>query len=135
MGSADDAAAEGLADGLMSEANAQQWSLAGKVADQRDADPGFVRSARSRRDDNSLWLHCFDFVDRDLIVSADLDVFPQLSQILDQVVGERIVIIEDEDHVAAPDYESTPKKQWPVVSGKFVRFQSFKVSKFQGFQV
>src|SRR5215469_16563362 len=109
MRGANDPSAESLADRLMSKTNTQQWSLAGKMADQVDAEPSFVWSARPGRDHDSLWPHCFNFFDSNLIVAADPDISPQFSQILDQVVGERIVIIEDENHVPTPGYQGTPK--------------------------
>ena len=88
------------------------------MADQVDADSGFMRSARPGRDHDFLGAHRFDFVDCDLIVAANFDLSPQLSQVLDQVVGERIVIVEDENQVATPSYQSTPKilvsDQWSV---------------------
>ena len=43
-------------------------------------------------------MHRLDFFDGDLIVAPYLDLCPQLPDILNQVVGERIVIIEYEDH-------------------------------------
>ena len=41
-----------------------------------------------------------DLVDRDLIVAKDLDVERRidLAQPLHEVVGERIVVVDDEDH-------------------------------------
>ena len=42
---ADYAASEGFADGLVPEAHAEDGHIAGEVADQVDADAGFVRCA------------------------------------------------------------------------------------------
>jgi hypothetical protein len=41
----------------------------------------------------------FDLADRDLVITADDDVSPKLPQVLDEVVGERVVVVEDEDHL------------------------------------
>src|SRR5437870_383919 len=40
-----------------------------------------------------------DFPDRDLIVPANDDFGAHFTQILHQVVGERVVIVEDKDHL------------------------------------
>ena len=37
-------------------------------------------------------------VNRDLIVASNLDLRTELTQILDEVVGKRVVVIEHEDH-------------------------------------
>ncbi len=54
-------AAEGFADGLVSQADAQHWNFAGEVADESDADAGFVRGAGAGRDDNPFRMHGLDF--------------------------------------------------------------------------
>jgi hypothetical protein len=40
----------------------------------------------------------FDLLDGQLVVAIDLNLRAQLSQVLDKVVGKRIVVVEDEDH-------------------------------------
>src|SRR6185503_580724 len=40
----------------------------------------------------------FDPSDRDLVVAAHNHVSAQFSQVLDEVVGKRVVIVEDKDH-------------------------------------
>jgi hypothetical protein len=99
VGCADYAASEGLADGLMSKADTENRYLAGEVADQFDADAGFVRCARAGGDDDSFGVHGFDLGNGDLIVAAHFDVSAQFSEILDQVIGKRIVVIEYEDQI------------------------------------
>src|SRR5262249_32129446 len=47
-----------------------------------------------------LWCH--------FVVATDFDLFTQLSQILHQVVGERIVVVENEDHAGCADSLSQP---------------------------
>jgi hypothetical protein len=68
------AAAEGFSDRLMSQADAEHRHLSGEVADEFDADSGFVRRARSGRDDDPFGMHRFDVADRDLIVAAYLNL-------------------------------------------------------------
>ena len=40
----------------------------------------------------------FDLVGRELVVAAHHDLRAQLAHVLDEVVGERVVVVEDEDH-------------------------------------
>jgi hypothetical protein len=68
------------------------------MADQFDADASFLRSAGSGRNHYALRVHCLDLADGHFVVAANLDFSAQFAQILDEVVSERIVVIEDEDH-------------------------------------
>ena len=43
-----------------------------------------------------------DFVQRDLVVAVDFDLRAKLAQALDEVVGEGIVVVDDQDHVPFP---------------------------------
>ncbi len=51
---ANDLAAEGVADGLMTQADAQKRNLAGEAPDDVDADAGILGHARAGRDDDAL---------------------------------------------------------------------------------
>jgi hypothetical protein len=107
---ADDLASEGCADGLVTEADAEQGDAVGSAAcaggnsggemtDEVDADAGFLGSAGSGRDDDAVGAEGLDFSEGDFIVAADFDLSAQFSEILDEVVGEGIVVVEDEDHL------------------------------------
>ena len=89
------------------------------MTDQFDADAGFLRSAGSGRNHDALGVHRLDLSDGHFVVAANLNPGAQFAQVLDEVVSERIVVIEDEDHefIVA------------VTRGSEARFQ-----KFQGFQ-
>ena len=95
---ADDIASERRPDRLMSQANAQQGHLAGKMADQRNSDSGFLGRARAGREHDPLRTHGLHLGRRHLVVAPHLDLRPQFTQILHQVVGKRIVVVEDENH-------------------------------------
>jgi hypothetical protein len=109
IGCANYVAAEGFADGLVSEADSEDWNFSGEVADEIDADAGFARRARAGRNDNFFRMHARDFGHCDLIVAADFDVKlavivilrAQFADVLHQVVGERIVVVEDENHATS----------------------------------
>src|ERR1700687_5852175 len=89
------------------------------MADQFDADAGFLRSAGSGRNDDALGTHRLDLSDRHFVVAANLYLGAQFAKVLDEVVSERIVIIEDEDHefiVAPPSFPCVLTGAW-VVTG------------------
>ena len=52
---------------------------------------------RSGRDDDAVGAEGLDFSEGDFVVAADFDLGAQFSEILDEVVGEGIVVVEDED--------------------------------------
>ena len=45
-------------------------------------------------------LERLNLLDGQLVVAIDLDLRAQFAQVLDKVVGERIVVVEDENHQA-----------------------------------
>ena len=71
-------AAKSRADGLMSQADAENRHFAGEVPDQIDADAGILRRARTGRDHDALRVHGLDLGNRDLVVAAHLDLRAQV---------------------------------------------------------
>ena len=67
---ANDFAAEGSANGLMAETDAQQRHASGEMANQVDADAGLLRSAWAGRDEDAIGMQSLDFGDRGLIVAS-----------------------------------------------------------------
>src|ERR1700675_1370998 len=110
-------AAEGCADRLVSEADSEQRhispALACKMQDQVDADAGFLRGAGSGRKHDAFGVHRLNLSYGHFVVAANLYLGAQFAKVLDEVVSERIVVIEDEDH------------KFIVAPG--ARFQSLKV--------
>src|ERR1700722_5581239 len=104
-------AAECCADGLVSQADAENRYFAGKVANEINADASFLRRARARRNDDPLRPQRFDVVNRYRVVALNLDLCAQFAQILDKVVSERIVVVEYEDHCCLLLSEYHPEKQ------------------------
>ena len=51
-------------------------------------------------------MHRLDLSDGHFIVAANLNFGAQFAQVLDEVVSERIVVIEDEDHMLIVAVES-----------------------------
>src|SRR5450631_3205451 len=83
---------------------------------QFDANAGFLGSAWARGDHNAIGMHRLDFSDGYLVVAANLNLAAQFADVLDQVVSERIVVIEDEYHES-------------IVAANGARLQSFKASR------
>src|ERR1700681_4959150 len=81
-------AAEGRANSLMSKAHPEHRHFSHEAAYEIDADAGILRRAGTGRDYDALGLHCFHISNRNLIVTANLNLGPQLSQILHQVVSK-----------------------------------------------
>jgi len=95
----DHIAAEDFADALVPETDAEERDRGSEGADDITADPGFGRCARSGGDANSFGRLLPDLIESDAIIPMHLHCSPQLSEILDEIVGERIVVVDDEEHV------------------------------------
>lgn len=98
---ADYQAAERFTNRLVPETHAQNWKLAGKRLNRSDCDARSFRHARARRYHDSFGLELADLIDRDGIIAKDLWVGAKLSQVLNEVVRERIVVVYDKNHVIA----------------------------------
>src|SRR5437868_3901665 len=94
----------------MPKADAEHWDLPAKFPKQVDANARILRCARPRRDLYPFRSHGLHFLYRDLIVAAHHNFCAQFAQILHQVVGEGIVIVEDENHLLS-DYISLKKDE------------------------
>ncbi len=91
------AAAEGLDQRLVAEADAEHRRAGlGEAADRLFRDPGLGRRAGAGRDDEALGVALEQLVDRRLVVAHDLELGTELAQVLDQVVGEGVVVVDDE---------------------------------------
>ena len=61
---ADDFTAKGFANGLVTQANAQEWFLAREVLQHLDGNACLRRRFRARRDADAVWIQRFDFRER-----------------------------------------------------------------------
>ena len=95
---ADDVASENLTDGLVTEADSEDRCRLSKFADDIAADPRFVRCAGAGGDTNFFGSQCTDFRDVHGIVADDFHIGTKLAKVLDEVVGEGVVVIDDEKH-------------------------------------
>ena len=107
----DDAHAEAVADALVPQADAQDGHDAGEGLDDVRGDAGLVGRARAGRDDHvrrpAATVQGAGLGGRDPVVADDDQVAVklkrpvQLAQPLDQVPGEAVVVVDDEDHEQA----------------------------------
>ena len=83
------------------------------------------------RNHDALRPQFLDFVERDLIVAAHFELLPHLAEILREVVGKRIVVVEQQKHrcefrnthaiftntvVATYSFTRSPDAQFPAPS-------------------
>ena len=95
---ADDIAAIHMAHALMTETDTQDRQMFTKRADDIATDAGLQRRAGTRGDADPLGFKFGNFFQRNFIIAANDHLSPQLAKILDEVVGEGIVVVDDEEH-------------------------------------
>src|SRR5579862_1634406 len=99
---ADDFAAEHIPDALVAEAYAKDRRRLPEAPDDVVADARLPRRARPGRDADALGFHFRDLVRRDFVVPLDDHLRAQFPEVLHQVVGEGVVVIENEHHDTSP---------------------------------
>jgi hypothetical protein len=97
-----DTPAEHLADGLVTEADAEDRNPAGETFDQRLGNTGLRRRARTRRDHDLLRRQRLDLVGRDLVVANDVHIRAEFRQILYNVESKRVVVVDHQQHGSYP---------------------------------
>ena len=95
-------AAERLADGLVAEAHAEDGRLAAEAPDEIERNSSLVRGAGTGRDEDPVGPPRSRTPSTSIAsCSVDLDARPETrTQVLDQVEGERVVIVDDDDQGA-----------------------------------
>ena len=68
------------------------------LGDEIETDAGVVGRARPRREHHRVRIHGDDLPDADLVVAKHADVRPQPAEIVEQVEGEAVVIVDQDDH-------------------------------------
>ena len=91
-------AAVNITDALMAETDPQQGITSCKTANHLIADTSLPGRAGPRRDADTVGIQGCNLLRGDLVVAADKWIRPQFSKILDEVIGEGIVVIDDKDH-------------------------------------
>ena len=96
---AHDLAAEELADALVAEAHAEHRDAAlAEVADRVVREAGVLGPARARaRSSTASGVERDDLVERDRVVAVHDRLRAELTEVLHEVVDERVVVVDDED--------------------------------------
>ena len=94
----DNLSAKNFRDALVTQANTEQGHARCEPAHDFFAYSRFGGSSWSGRDANMGRLEFGNFINGDGVVTPDNGFTAKLAKILDEVVSERIVIIEDEQH-------------------------------------
>src|SRR5262249_58100173 len=81
-----------LADGLMSEANAEDRYYRASALDQLEADAGAVRIARSGRQHDGLRALGEDLVHTHLVIAVDAGRRPPFAQEVDDIIRKAVVV-------------------------------------------
>ena len=98
-------AAIGLADALVAQADAQDGRGRAHALDDLQRDTGFVRGARTGRDDDAFRRELLYLVHRQRIIAHHHDLGPQRLQVLHEVVGEAVVVVEHQEHRSVREQE------------------------------
>src|SRR5512143_2000269 len=92
-------AAERLTNRLVTEANAEDRNGWRSFGDEIEANAGFVRRARARRQYDSSRLRCHNIGNRNLVVAMYDHIRSKPCQIMEKVEGEAVVVVDQDDHV------------------------------------
>src|SRR5713101_8295032 len=103
---ANDLCPESLTNRLVSKADAQNRDLPGQALDRFDADARFAGGARPGRQHHRRRPGGPDSSNVDLVVSKHLYRATQLSKILDEIVGKRVVIIDQQQSQRSEEHTS-----------------------------
>src|SRR5664280_2596021 len=95
-------AAERLADRLMPEADTEDRNVRCGLGNQIEADAGFVRGAGAGREHDGFRFGGDHIGGRNLVVAMHDNVRPQPAQVMEQVEGEAVVVVDQNDHVFKP---------------------------------
>ncbi len=94
----DDFAAENVAHALVAEADAKHRKAWTKGSDDVIGDASFIWGARAWRDADAFGMEGLNFGEGDLVVAFDEQIGTEFAEVLDQIVGERVVVIDDQQH-------------------------------------
>ena len=111
-----DGRAVGDADRLVPQAHAQHRDRWTQPLDELDADPRLLRPRRPGRDHDGVGPLRLDLGDRDLVVAGDGDIGADAGEQLHEVVGERVVVVEQEDPHASPPMAASMEAAFEATS-------------------
>src|SRR5579859_511766 len=126
---------EGVADALVAQADAKDRNApAAELADDLVREAGLTRRAGAGGHENALRLQLAYRIERNLIVPPHLQLDVQLAEVLHEVIGERIVIVYDQDH-EWKNYLTVPALQItnPGLRGYTLQARAAPIRPFQFF--
>src|SRR4029434_183215 len=85
-------------DRLVSKTYSQDRNLAGHSLYGFHYYTRILRTTRSGRNHDTIGMHRFDIIDSESVVPKYLQLLSHLPKVLDEIEGERIVVIDDENH-------------------------------------
>src|SRR5580704_14095736 len=91
---ANDLATEGCADCLMAQADAEYGVFSREALDQVDANSRVLGRARTRGNYDAFWFAAGDLFHGNFVVAMYFDIAAQFAEVLGEVVGEGIVVVE-----------------------------------------
>jgi hypothetical protein len=94
----DDIPAKVMAHGLVAQAHAEYRLPAGKGLDDVERDAGLMRRAWPGRQEDPVRVQGEGFLCRDLVIPEYPLLHAHLTEVLDEVVGKGIEVIDDEEH-------------------------------------
>src|SRR3954467_14166521 len=95
---AHDLAAKRLTHRLQAEADAEHRDGRRGFFDEIETDAGFVRCAGTGREHNRVRIGLHYIPDGHLVVAMHDDVRPQLAEVMDEIEGEAVVIVDEDNH-------------------------------------
>ena len=102
--------------GLMPQTNTQDWDFTTIVRNYPEQVASIVGLFRSRRYNQSTIVLAGHAFQSD-VVSNHLALNIQLVQIIEQVVGERIIVVDYKDHATADSELSVPESKKSLANG------------------
>jgi len=94
--------AEGLPDRLVPEADPQDRDAPGEALDGRHGDARILRPSGPGRDDQAARLERLELVHGQAVVAQDAHLGAHLHQVLVEVVGERVEVVDHDQHGNLP---------------------------------
>ena len=80
--------------------------MGGEAADDVVADAGFGGGAGAGGDADALGGEAGDFLDGDFVVALHEGIGAEFAEVLDEVVGKGVVVVDDEEHRAGRSVEN-----------------------------
>src|SRR5262245_52149400 len=113
----DDPSAIELRDGLMAKAHSEYWNDSFEVSYGIEGDSRVVRSSGAGAENEPFGSEVTDSLWRNFIIPKNTDFGPKSFQVLNEVIGKGIVVIDEHDHARHSPMKS-PFRSCNRVRGK-----------------